>query len=523
MADNSIIDDLYKAYQKLESPFCTIYFYQVFKDYEEKRQLEIFLKSLDDYLLENSGKLAQQFTSKSNDTDGLLDSYIYILDILQSKINHICMSIYMNKMVYGKMDPEKNKLLLFHAKKEAEFYLQNLPKHLLDVLAEDNYKFKNILLLQPNIIEEFYKFNPTQYLKELEFISDEDFQKIKDFLVNSKNVKTLSNVGLETLETMPFEQQVHLLYNKLKADKKLLTSDAFEKIRYKKFKSINTLNLNLNNILGYTEFKSVIGSDKKLELEIDKLIFVRNLVELYNTGLFFSKTDQMPPIFPYVYEHYMEKISKDDLFQFETKDILTLDFIDKEIDLRETKAKFNSIYANFKEEEFVNMQGNFIYQPTVPTFWSKDVLTKHDIIDNMLYIGFLIVDQSGESSLIHIAKDLCDDKGKYEIQFNILPHHRLDCRVQLLRIDNYKNDGFHKNIGGTKVKTKSHVHIYNQLDLIRGKKNGGYDIAYNMDDTHSTFNDALNLFMEMIELDDIICKQIKTELENIQTEKLEKE
>jgi hypothetical protein len=88
-----------------------------------------------------------------------------------------------------------------------------------------------------------------------------------------------------------------------------------------------------------------------------------------------------------------------------------------------------------------------------------------------------------------------------------LPHGSFENRVQLVRFDNWAEEQSHKNIGN-KLKTTTHIHLYNHFDLLRGKKNGGYDIAFNLEEDSTDFDVALKVFLKFISSSDELYKEL---------------
>jgi len=112
--------------------------------------------------------------------------------------------------------------------------------------------------------------------------------------------------------------------------------------------------------------------------------------------------------------------------------------------------------------------------------------------------------------LIHVnISDVTNDKSTYEIQLNILPEGELQHRIQLVRFDNWKDPQYHKNLGN-KLQTTTHIHLYNPLDLLRGKKNGAFDIAFNISDKSTDFESALDTFVAMISNDEKLQSTINS-------------
>ena len=88
-----------------------------------------------------------------------------------------------------------------------------------------------------------------------------------------------------------------------------------------------------------------------------------------------------------------------------------------------------------------------------------------------------------------------------------MPKGSIDNRIQLVRFDNWAKEQTHKNIG-KKLSTTTHIHLYNHFDLIRGKTNGSYDIAFNFSEESTDFEKALKVFLEFISGDDDIFKEL---------------
>ena len=83
----------------------------------------------------------------------------------------------------------------------------------------------------------------------------------------------------------------------------------------------------------------------------------------------------------------------------------------------------------------------------------------------------------------------------------------IENRVQLIRLDNWQTQQYHKNIAN-KLQTKTHTHFYNQFDLIRGKENGGFDISHNLENGAVTFDKAFVTFVKSLGLKLALQKDI---------------
>ena len=229
--------------------------------------------------------------------------------------------------------------------------------------------------------------------------------------------------------------------------------------------------------LNFDKYRPSIISSRAISTDIQKLMFARNFIE-------FSKTGIMPHrIFglDYFIEPYMDfKVVED----------------------------FKKLYnRSFDNKAFVEKQSNFVIDID-NTILDPQKLEKvrANIKGNNLSVGCLMssifsVDGVGRGKqymLVHVnITDVNDSKSTYEIQLNVLPEGKLEHRLQLMRLDNWKEPQYHKNLGN-KLQTATHVHLYNPIDLMRGKKNGSYDIAFNIEDESTDFNSALEAFLIMV-------------------------
>ena len=103
------------------------------------------------------------------------------------------------------------------------------------------------------------------------------------------------------------------------------------------------------------------------------------------------------------------------------------------------------------------------------------------------------------------------------MQINLIPHGNLQQRLQIMRLDNWEAKQMHKNISKT-LTTKTHVHLYNEFDLLRGNTNGGFDIAYNLEGEGVDFETALKQFLKILDFDKSISKKVlKTIIEGLGT------
>ena len=142
------------------------------------------------------------------------------------------------------------------------------------------------------------------------------------------------------------------------------------------------------------------------------------------------------------------------------------------------------------------------------------------LLSSRITIGKADYDETFYLMHIHID-DVTNNKSNYELQLNVLPMGSFDNRVQLVRFDNWAEEGSHKNLGN-KLKTTTHIHLYNHLDLIRGKKNGGYDIAFNLEEDSTDFNVALKVFLEFVCSDEKLQKRLFDRVSRVKNYAVEK-
>ena len=110
--------------------------------------------------------------------------------------------------------------------------------------------------------------------------------------------------------------------------------------------------------------------------------------------------------------------------------------------------------------------------------------------------------------LIHIEiDDVNNQYSNYEMQVSLLPQGEFDNRLQLMRLDNWESRQSHRNIA-KKLSTTTHIHIYNEFDLLRGKTNGAFDIAYNIEGDSTAFETSLRTFLKILDLNDEITQTI---------------
>lgn len=240
----------------------------------------------------------------------------------------------------------------------------------------------------------------------------------------------------------------------------------------------------------FDHYKKRLITNKQIYNMIEKTTFCRNVLTGFETGIFIDE-----------WGYVIDDVQRSEHAK------------------ANIEQKLFDIYQNFDNKAFVKKQGNFICEPKMIYPFSRiseKLISKFSINGNILNIGFVIEDFFGQLYFIHISKDVTDKNNNFEIQFNYLPNNSIDNRIQILRMDSYNNQGAHKNVGGSKILTQLHLHVYNKLDLIRGKDNGSYDIEYNLAKNIYDFSQCLNMFCKIINLPESIQKTIKNKIKIIE-------
>ena len=251
----------------------------------------------------------------------------------------------------------------------------------------------------------------------------------------------------------------------------------------------------------FDKYRPMFVSKQEMTPEIDKLIFCKNLLEFARTGLFVDRNSYL-----------------DCRVNYDTPEYLI--------------SEFRKVYnKNFDEISFRVNQVNLIFNPdfnydlAINYYKPENVLSMKSIeIEDGVIIGSLLENETKEIYyLVHIAiKDINKSNSSYEIQLNLLPQGKIDKRIQLMRVDNYETQQAHKNLGGKRLPTSTHVHLYNHFDLLRGKVNGNYDISHNLENGSTDFDTALNLFLSTMDLDIELYKEIVKKIKEIKTRRIRK-
>lgn len=236
--------------------------------------------------------------------------------------------------------------------------------------------------------------------------------------------------------------------------------------------------------LRFEKYRPFLSSNKNKDIDIDKLIFCKNKIEQLENDA--QLPDENLDIHYITDDDYAEALEKD----------------------------FIKTYKHFNSDEFRARQSNLIVcDPRIWTDTNKINKIKGKIEGDKLILGLLCSADNEVFYLIHIEiNNIMANNSAYEIQYNIIPaDDTLKNRIQLLRLDNWEVEGKHKNISNT-LSTSTHIHLYNMFDLIRGKRNGSFDIAYNITEEGTTFNLALETFLSVLCVTEDFKKEVKTKV-----------
>ena len=320
-------------------------------------------------------------------------------------------------------------------------------------------------------------------MKKYENSYEEAYERVKAIIQYVKQNKLLEELYADgSWHEINFEELIANLYDKSK-NKEIFEVD-FIGVLMNAETLFDRIKENCGRVssVDFDKYRPQLNSSKQIRAEFGKLIFCKNLLTFYQTGIM-PNTDGMV-----------------DLTTTELEEIFMLD-------------EFKELYSkNFDETNFRENQINIICNPFLFGEKYKVQIAKKASIGNRMIMGYIIEanDSYGTAFkyLIHInIADVNNPCSNYEIQLNVLPHGRISNRLQLMRLDNWESEQPHKNIA-KKIATTTHIHLYNEFDLLRGKINGNYDIAYNLEGKSTNFETSLKTFLEILDFDDVTQRKM---------------
>jgi len=475
--DTSKIDELYEIYCYASDMFAYESFLNAFNSKSQNGVGQVLIKNLEKYIDEYSKKIPSMYTSakKEEQEKENIDIICYNLQNIALAVNYFLDDI----------DKQEN----------IEYGFKHSHRH---IRANDLFKF-NDFTIQEAFEKQSHRID----------ISKKMFAKTMDLIKFLKDKKAIDKVlGNNDWYNMQTEDILLCLKDYYKDNQ-----DKFEFCKHQESLIKEMLqnyscdffdNIKRNCDCSFEKFdkyRPMFISKQQMTPEIDKLIFCKNLLEFYKTGLFVDRNGYL--------DCRLDVIP----------DMLVSDF----------RQLYNT---KFDEKVFKEKQANVIFNPDVNFTFARNYFKPENILslksietDDGVVIGLLLENQTGEVYyLVHIAiKDICKDKSSYEIQLNLLPQGKIDKRIQLLRVDNYETQQAHKNLGGKRLATSTHVHLYNHFDLLRGKVNGNYDISHNLENSSTDFISALNSFLSVMDLDVELHKEIIKKIKEIKKRRVRKE
>jgi len=449
--DFSIIDDLYEIYKNED----IVYAQEMFDSYYYKHQMHgrmDLIAKLQEYIKQQTASVGNYYVSEKDDSFSehlLIESIVLLFENVLIPVSDL------------------------------------LVDFVFDGVAEEEIKDYDIPLKMTKPHDLFnmdLKFIEEAVNKDETYI--EDFNSIKNIIQYVKKNKLLDKIYKDnSWYDLEFSEVIYSLYDFIE-DKSIFNIDLyfrpekvdylFEKIKANcahKFKGV------------FDKFRPNMNSSKQMRTHFGKLMFCKTLLMYYENGI-------LPDSNGFV------------------------DFSVDEIQHLELIEDFKKLYSKkFNEESFRSNQSNIICIPEVFSFNYTLVAEKKVKQGDKMIFGYLIacdddLKYTRNDYLVHIEiNDVNNPLSSYEMQLNLIPRGNINQRLQLIRLDNWQSEQTHRNIA-KKLSTTTHVHLYNEFDLLRGKINGAFDIAYNVDGVGTAFDKSLNMFLDILDLGGDISKNI---------------
>lgn len=498
--ESQIIDRLYDTYKNCNFLNAESILKSAFLMPDASGGGEVLIEHVKNYINANIGNLPNYFSSKEtldNEND-LVRNIIYSMKDIALVVDE-----YKSKRMMSELNAEE----MFNDLETFEMEYQQLYGNLYinesesyGIYASDDNDFKYITYTSPqelffmrrDVIQSAYD----KYATQISGVTPENLEKLLNFfdyvksndLINKiyKN-NDISQMSIENVIPTIVYADENIAKNIDLGPVEFTTRDVVGD--YELFDYIQSIRNSCEDTkdIDFKQYRARLISLKKgINVDLDKLIFARNYLEFIRTGIIPNPNGMM----------YF------DIDQFEK-----LNLIDD----------FNRLYRNgFDNKEFAEHQANFIFDIDNSVL-RPDRCEKYKSVknDKSLAIGLLLssrIDESSEDAvahyLVHInIDDVTNSKSNYELQLNILPQESIENRVQLVRFDNWSEEQTHRNIGN-KLNTTTHIHLYNHFDLLRGKKNGAFDIAFNLAEKSTDFETALKVFLEFVVSDEKLRREL---------------
>lgn len=491
------IDKLYDIYINEDETLASEVLMSAYLRNKKDEEKTAFLNQIKSYIASKMGNLPNYYSSK--ETENERDAFV--LNLINSMVNLSSAMDHYRVEILQKADAEIESYNLTEEDYSSEF----VPEE--DDYLTDYISF-NARQIDPELLfgdyDEFYDTIPQnlffmgresmelayqKYRHKVPKLSQENFDQLQEFIEYVKSKDLISKVFVDNdIEKLSIDTVVSTLVD---ADKNIMKNFHFDPIprseneiesNFLLFDYFQYMKAGCDKIkdIDFKSYRSAFISKRGINADLDKIVFARNYLEFIRTGMMPSANGMLDlPVDAY------------ELFKVE--------------------EDFLKLYNNkFKNDKFMKMQANYIFDidnaMLYPDKFEKIKAVRNGkelsigcLLSSRITIGNANYDDSYYLMHIHIS-DVTDDKSNYELQLNVLPAGSFKNRVQLVRFDNYGKDGTHKNVGN-KLNTRTHIHLYNHFDLIRGKEFGEYDIAFNLEDESTDFGVALKVFLEFISSD----------------------
>lgn len=368
--------------------------------------------------------------------------------------------------------------------RETELYIQDLYEDFKTIEPQ------NLFGMSTDVIMNSYK----AYYNHISEVSPKAAADAIAFIKRVKDDDALTKVfGSNNVDNMDISTILYSLFDYYNKDESKFDTETVYPFEIDNADVLSDYFTNMKNgnntgAIDFKRYRPSLISKKATMPGLEKLIFARNIINLKRTGI-------MP--------------SKDGFIDF---------FVDEE-EAEDLSDKVSLIFnRRFDNVEFRKNQSS-------PIFSIEKSIRRPENFEEIkaarigkgLAIGMLISSDSSaiceymrQFYLLHvIIDDVSDEKCKYEIALSAIPDAKMDARIQLMRLDNYIEKGTHKNVA-QKLDTTTHVHLYNHFDLLRGKTNGEYDIAHNLEEGSTAFSDSLQTFLTMMGANEALAKKVYT-------------
>lgn len=449
--DTSIIDQLYEIYKNENLTYAENMFIQYYKKYQLFGNKD-FISNINEYIKQQTALVSNYFVSNKDELfleQNIVKAIEYIFESLVMPVDFLLGDyIYSDDIDEELVDPDE-------------------PVHSL--------KPHDLFTINISIIDKAVETYGSEY--------ETEYKKIRDLILYVKKNKILNKIYKDqSWHEISFQDLIYSIYDYVD-DKSIFNLDIAmldkDATLFQKIKTNCSYMLSGN----FDKYRPNLNSSKQIRADFGKLIFCKNLLLFYEFG-------KMPDFNGFI--------------DFSINDLEKIDMLEN----------FQRLYSrNFDEISFREHQLNYICTPDIYGDEYKIEAGRKVRQGNKLILGYIVscnndMCYNQHCYLIHIEiDDVNNQYSNYEMQVSLLPQGEFDNRLQLMRLDNWESRQSHRNIA-KKLSTTTHIHIYNEFDLLRGKTNGAFDIAYNIEGDSTAFETSLRTFLKILDLNDEITQTI---------------